>query len=196
VSETADQARTRRRWITLAEVVAVAGVLIAALTLYLNFADRRADQADKAAAAAKDAVAQARVELAGTVDGGTIALKDPRHDITDTTILFPKALGVGKQSPVEPRIDDAVFRRPLLKLTDGGPDAQTGRLPVLITTRFWDGDRTRSARGIYDIVWRTHGRRFFGRALTLEGFRLRQTGGDAAALERAWAAVKPAARQS
>uniref|UniRef100_UPI00397A2CDB hypothetical protein n=1 Tax=Salmonella sp. 6412 TaxID=3159581 RepID=UPI00397A2CDB len=82
------------------------GVLIAALTLYLNFADRRADQADKAAAAAKDAVAQARVELAGTVDGRTIALKDPRHDITDTTILFPKALGVGKQSPVEPRIDD------------------------------------------------------------------------------------------
>ncbi|MGQ7355397.1 hypothetical protein ACTGXY_11450, partial [Streptococcus suis] len=80
MSETADQARTRRRWITLAEVVAVAGVLIAALTLYLNFVDRRADQADKAAAAAKDAVAQARVELAGTVDGGTIALKDPRHD--------------------------------------------------------------------------------------------------------------------
>lgn len=191
MTETADQARTRRRWITLAEVVAVAGVVIAALTLYLNVSDRRADQAERAATAQKDAAVQARVELTGTVDGNTITLKDPRHDITDTTILFPKALGVGKQAPVEPEIDAAMFNRALLKLTDGGPDARTGRLPVLITTRYWDGDATRSARGLYDIVWRTHGRRFFGRALTLEGFRLRQTGGDAAALERAWDAAKP-----
>ncbi len=191
MTETADQARTRRRWITLAEVVAVAGVVIAALTLYLNVSDRRADQAERAATAQKDAAVQARVELTGTVDGNAITLKDPRHDITDTTILFPKALGVGKQAPVEPEIDAAMFNRALLKLTDGGPDARTGRLPVLITTRYWDGDATRSARGLYDIVWRTHGRRFFGRALTLEGFRLRQTGGDAAALERAWDAAKP-----
>ena len=191
MTETADQARTRRRWITLAEVVAVAGVVIAALTLYLNVSDRRADQAERAATAQKDAAVQARVELTGTVVGNAITLKDPRHDITDTTILFPKALGVGKQAPVEPEIDAAMFNRALLKLTDGGPDARTGRLPVLITTRYWDGDATRSARGLYDIVWRTHGRRFFGRALTLEGFRLRQTGGDAAALERAWDAAKP-----
>lgn len=191
MTETADQARTRRRWITLAELVAVAGVVIAALTLYLNVSDRHADQAARAAAAQKDAQAASRVELTGTVDGDAIALKDPRHDITDTTILFPKALGVGRQSPVEPRIDAEIFRKPLLKLTDGGPDAQTGRLPVLITTRYWDGDATRSARGLYDVIWRTHGRRLFGRALTLEGFRLRQTGGDVAALERAWKAAKP-----
>lgn len=191
MSETADQARTRRRWITLAELVAVAGVVIAALTLYLNVSDRRADEAARAAAAQKDATAQSRVALTGTVDDASVTLKDPRHDITDTTILFPKALGVGKQAPVEPRIDADMFRKPLLKLTDGGPDARTGRLPVLITTRYWDGDATRSARGLYDIIWRTHGRRFFGRALTIEGFRLRQTGGDAAALERAWAAAKP-----
>ncbi|WP_203309966.1 MULTISPECIES: hypothetical protein [Sphingomonas] len=191
MSETADQARTRRRWITLAELVAVAGVVIAALTLYLNVSDRRADEAARAAAAQKDATAQSRVALTGTVDDASVTLKDPRHDITDTTILFPKALGVGKQAPVEPRIDAEMFRKPLLKLTDGGPDARTGRLPVLITTRYWDGDATRSARGLYDIIWRTHGRRFFGRALTIEGFRLRQTGGDAAALESAWAAAKP-----
>lgn len=191
MSETADQARTRRRWITLAELVAVAGVVIAALTLYLNVSDRRADEAARAAAAQKDAAAQSRVALTGTVDDASVTLKDPRHDITDTTILFPKALGVGKQAPVEPRIDAEMFRKPLLKLTDGGPDARTGRLPVLITTRYWDGDATRSARGLYDIIWRTHGRRFFGRALTIEGFRLRQTGGDAAALESAWAAAKP-----
>lgn len=191
MSETADQARTRRRWITLAELVAVAGVVIAALTLYLNVSDRRADEAARAAAAQKDAAAQSRVALTGTVDDASVTLKDPRHDITDTTILFPKALGVGKQAPVEPRIDADMFRKPLLKLTDGGPDTRTGRLPVLITTRYWDGDATRSARGLYDIIWRTHGRRFFGRALTIEGFRLRQTGGDAAALESAWAAAKP-----
>ena len=43
-SERAEAAATRRRWITLAEVVAVAGVLIGALTLYTNWSDRRADE--------------------------------------------------------------------------------------------------------------------------------------------------------
>ena len=41
MSETSEQAKTRRRWLTLAELVAVSGLLIGALTLWLNWSDKR-----------------------------------------------------------------------------------------------------------------------------------------------------------
>ena len=65
MSESADQARTRRRWITLAEFVAVAGLLIGAATLYLNWSDRREDRVEKIQAAAAEGKAKARVTLEG-----------------------------------------------------------------------------------------------------------------------------------
>ena len=51
MNETPDQARTRRRWISLAEIATIAGLLIGAGGLYLNWQDRREDQAEKASAA-------------------------------------------------------------------------------------------------------------------------------------------------
>ena len=192
-SETADQANTRRRWITLAEVVAVAGVLIAALTLYNGWADRRADQADRAAAQAGEARERSRIDLTASVkDGGkTLVLSDDKHDLRDMTVTFPKALGVATQSPAETAIDAGWFDAPMLKLTDGGADDRTGRLPVLIGVTYWDGDVARTSTGIYDIVWRTHGRTIFGRSFKVEGLRLRQRTGTAAMLEAAWTREKP-----
>ena len=191
--ETPDQAKTRRRWITLAEVVAVAGVLIAGLTLYSGWADRRADQAERVAAQAGAARAEARVDLVATVTGGgdTLTLRDEKHDIRDATFTFPKALGVAKQSPVEAAIDADWVSDALLKLTDGGADDRTGRLPVLIATTYWDGDTPRTTSAIYDIIWRTYGRALRGRGFKLEGLKLRQRGGTSAALDAAWAREKP-----
>jgi predicted negative regulator of RcsB-dependent stress response len=51
-TERREAAETRRRWVTLAEVLAVAGVLIAALTLWSNWSERNADKAEKASAKA------------------------------------------------------------------------------------------------------------------------------------------------
>lgn len=193
-NETADQKRTRRRWLTLAEFVAVAGVIIAALSLWQNHADRRADKADAAAASTAAAKDKSRVELTATVaDGGQrLLLADARHDISDVTIAWPRALGVPVQHPSgDPVIDAEPIAAPLLELTDGGADERTGRLPALITVTYVDGDDSRSASGLYDVVWETHGRFGRGRALTLIGLRLRQRGGDVATLEQAWARAKP-----
>lgn len=193
MSETAEQRATRRRWINLAELVAVAGVLIGALTLWLNWSDRRADKAEAAASAAAAAKERGRLELSATADGGdTLRLADARHDLTDVTIAFPKALGVATQRPAgEPAIEAKPFAGTLLKLTDGGADDRSGRLPVLVTASYLDGDATRTARGIYDVIWRTRGRLLQGRALELTGLRLRRRGGDQAALDAAWAREKP-----
>ncbi|SFP37653.1 hypothetical protein [Sphingomonas rubra] len=194
MKETAEQA-TRRRWITLAELVAVAGVLIAALTLYLGWSDRRADEAARQAETANSARDRSRVDLKAAVeDGGTaLALTDERHDLSELTVAFPRALGVATQRPAETAIDADWIAAPLLKLTDGGADARTGRLPVLLTVRYWDGDAARTATGIYDVIWRTEGRMLRGRTLSLEGLRLRERGGGQARLDAIWAREKPGA---
>jgi len=195
-TERREAAATRRRWVTLAEVVAVAGVLIAALTLWTNWSEHRADEADKIAAQSSAARERSRIELSAIVqDGGdTLLLKDARHDLQDVTVTFPRSLGVSPQRPpAEPVIEGAWFSAPLLKLTDGGSDDRAGRLPVFVSVQYFDGDTTRSASGIYDVIWKTEGRMLRGRALKLEGLRVRQRGGDQAKLDAIWAREKPAA---
>lgn len=195
MSETPDQASTRRRWITLAEVVAVAGVIIGALSLWNSWSERRADEASKAIERTATARAEARVDLFATPrnGGGELLLKDERHDLQDVAIVFPKPLGVAPQHPVADPVIDASsgLGEALRKLTDGGADDRAGRLPVLISVSYTDGDATRTATGLYDVVWRTEGRLLRGRTVKLEGLRLKQRNGTPAALAAAWAREKP-----
>ena len=194
MSETAEQKRTRRRWINLAELVALAGVLIAALTLWSNWADRRADQQEKAAEKTEAARAKSALLLDGVVedDGRTLKLTDADHQVRSIDVRFPASLGAGEhQALVEPRIEADWIAKPLLALTDGGPDAREGRLPMLITADWWDADAHHSSRAIYDLVWRTEGRFLRGRALRLEGVVLLERGGTPARLEAIWAREKP-----
>ena len=48
-AEKAEKAAIRRRWISLGEFVAVAGLIISALALWNGYTDRRTDQAEKQA---------------------------------------------------------------------------------------------------------------------------------------------------
>ena len=188
-SDRAEAAATRRRWVSLAEIVAVAGVLIGALTLWNSWSERRDAQAEKHLTAAQEAAKGRRVDLTATVEdnGRALTLKDESHDIRDVAFAFPKALGVARQQPVaDARVDAKWFEAPLLKLTDGGPDDRTGRLPTLVTVHYWDGDQLRRGNAIYDIVWRTEGRMLRGRALKLEGFKLHQRGATQAQLDALW----------
>jgi hypothetical protein len=193
-AERKEAAATRRRWVSLAEILAVVGALIAGLTLWSNWSDRRADEADKVAARASEQRAQSRVDLSAEVqDGGkALLLKDERHEIQDAVIAFPKTLGVAAQHPpADPVIEASAFEDAVLKLTDGGADDRTGRLPVLVTLSYLDGETTRTTRGIYDLLWKTEGRMLRGRSLTLTGMKVRQVRGDQAQLDAIWARAKP-----
>ncbi len=190
----AEAAATRRRWINLGEFIAVAGLIIAAVSLYLNWSDRRADDADKQIAAVKAARNEARFDIraVATANGGALVLQhDDRHPIRDATVTFPGDLGVGSKDTVGDSIDRGWFEQALLKASDSGPDKAGGRLPVLIALTYWDGDTPRTARGIYDIGWRTEGRFLLGRSLKLESLRLHELGGDQRRLDVIWAAEKP-----
>jgi hypothetical protein len=183
--------RSRRRWLTLAELVAVAGVLIAALSLYLTWSDKRESADEKATEAHKHAV----VQFEGTpIDkGATLQLTDPAHKVQSIGVTFPAALAAGThQALVAPRIEADWIKQPLLDLTRKGPDAQEGRVPVLITADWWDGDTHRRDRAIYDLAWKKGGELIRGHTLRLEGVALSERGGSQARIDRLWAQEKPA----
>lgn len=189
MSETTEERTRRRRWLSLAELVAVASVLIGALSLYLSWSDKRDAQAERAADVASKSKVERIVRLEGTVvdDGDSVDLADATHKVETIDVRFPAALGVAARDGVpKPRVELDWFKDALLKATDGGADDREGRLPVLVTAHWWDADVRRSDRAIYDLVWRTRGRTFAGRSLKLTGLVLRERGGTAKRLDALW----------
>jgi hypothetical protein len=193
----AEAAATRRRWLTLAEIVAIAGVIIAGLTLWNNWQAREADQAQQRAAAAEAASAARAgsvVTLTATPrhDGDMLALKDAQHNIQSIEMRFPTALGVAPQSStVDLALESGWFGKALLDATAAGPAEQSGRLPVLITADYWDGEQHRTDSAIYAVIWQSHGRLLRGRALELKGIVLeRRHGATQAAVDALWKAQK------
>jgi hypothetical protein len=196
----AEAAATRRRWINLGEFIAVAGLLIAGGSLYLNWSDHRADQADKQANAAKAERDSARFDVRAvpTANGAALLLQhDDRHAIRDATVTFPSALAVGSKDTVGDTIDREWFKHALLKSIEDSPDKKSGRLPVLIVLTYWDGDTPRTTRGIYDIGWKSEDGPIpvlSGRSLKLESLHLHELGGTQARLDAVWNGVKPKAK--
>lgn len=195
-AERAEERAIRRRWITLGEIVAIAAVAISALTFWSNYSERKSDDAERRAEKASAAEAKATVTLTGTPadDGKTLKLAAGGQDIQGVRVRFPAALALSPQeSLVEPRIEAKWFSAKLLDMTDGGPDTREGKLPVLITADWWDGERHLSETALYDIVWKTEGRVLRGRELTLKGLvlRRRMRADGPAQLDAAWTRAKP-----
>lgn len=188
-AEKAEARAIRRRWLTIGELVAVAGVIIAGVSLWVSWADKRDEASQKANAASKAAAAETRLDLRATVgDGGKqVVLSDPEHEILDTAVAFPRSLGASAQAPVLPRIESSWFGGAVLMATDKGADKREGRLPVLVTVSYRAGDATKQDRAIVELVWRTSGRILAGRELRIEAARIRERGGDQARIDALWA---------
>jgi len=191
--EKAEAAATRRRWINLGEFVAVAGLIIAGISLWLTWSDRRSDIADKQAEKSAEASASARYVVKTSVRGNDVVIDpDDRHSLGDINVVFPTALGVAAQTSATQTISTGWYQSALLKATDGGADRQTGKLPVLLTVNYMDDDKPLSTTGIFDIVWETKGGGLLGgRSLHVVGVRLHERGGSQKRLDALWT-VKPA----
>lgn len=198
--ERAEARALRRRWITIGEAVAVAGVVIAGLGFWNSYQERQDAAAERAverraegAAKAEQAKALSRVRLVtGEVDARGIALAAQEGcALQSTDLRFPAALGVPTRSTVVThRIEADWVAAPLLKATDGGDDRQEGRLPVLIAATCAGADGDHAETAIYDLLWRTEpGGVLSGRALRLRGLVRREGGGDAKRLDALWKGV-------
>ncbi|THD36624.1 MAG: hypothetical protein E7773_06335 [Sphingomonas sp.] len=190
----AEAAATRRRWINLGEFVAVAGLIIAAVSLWMTWHDRKADEADKQAEKTAAAQSEARYAVRSSLHGKDIVITaDDRHTLGDISVTFPSDLGVAPQTSATQTIPAGWYEKALLKATDGGADSQTGKLPVLLTVHYMDDDTPLSTTGVFDIVWRTNGRvPPLGRDLHILGMRLHERGGSQARIDALWKAGWPA----
>lgn len=161
--EPADQARRRWRWLTLAEILGVAAVVISGLTLWNNYRERTDAAAARASERHEASAAAQILLLRGTPDREgerlSLAPADNGQTIQGQTIAFPAALGVAPVETVsDSRIEARWFARALLHAR-GDADAAPGdaRLPVLITTRFFAGGAMHQDVAIYDLGYRIKG---------------------------------------
>ena len=193
--------RARLRWVTLGEAIAVAAVMISALTLYLGWQDRRQDRADKAAEAARTTAPEPfalRATMAREGASLAIAAVADTQVIQTQTIRFPPALQL---QPVvtngDPRIEASWFASSLKaarrKRDLPGDTRGDARLPVMIETDYLARDRVSTARAYYDVGYVLEGRLLGGRTLRLRGLSLigQAPSGTAAAdrrLSTLWAA--------
>ncbi|MHA6723065.1 hypothetical protein [Sphingomonas sp. RS2018] len=177
--------------------MAVAGVVIAGLTFWSGYQDRRDAAAEKETARRSDAAEKNaqrhRVTLTtSAIDRSGIELRSQADCPLQTTkIIFPTTLGVGdKTTVVTHRIEAEWLATPMLKLTDGGADRREGRVPVMIAATCTADDGDRSETATYDLLWRTEpGGLLSGRAFMLRGLVRRQPGGDQRRLDAMWKGV-------
>jgi hypothetical protein len=172
----AEAAATRRRLITLAEILGVIAVLISGLTLWNAWQERTGAEADKAAERRAASAEAQTLLLRGTADReGTrlsLAAADSGQTIQTQTIAFPSPLGVAAVDTVsDPRIEAGWFDRALLRAR-GDADESRGdeRMPIALTTAFYAGGAMHRETSIYDLGYRVEGGGLLG------GHRIRLRG--------------------
>lgn len=198
----AEASATRRRWITLGEVLTVIAVLISALTFWNNWNQRSVDHAQKTAEANRAAMHSGMLVLASTNVGKRELVLKPassEQSVQNQHIAFPTALGVPPADTTgEPRIDAAWFEHALIKARGAAHLPNNGHgdapLPVAITTRFLvDGDE-RTDIALYDIGYSMSAGWFGSHSITLRGVSLiaRVKGNTAQArLDARWSRAFP-----
>jgi len=187
-------ARTRRRWITLGEVIGILALAISAASWWDGHQEK-AREAVRVVAPAAPLVLTATADAAHAV----LALKPARADqiIQTQTLFFPAAVrGSTVDTTGNARIEAGWLGGLVDAVGDGkaAAEARTHRVAIGIETVFVAGDRTRTDRAIYDIGYRLHGRFLRGTTVELEGVSLvrANVGADLQKrLDARWAAQRP-----
>jgi hypothetical protein len=200
MSDDSAQGKARRwRWITFAELLAVATVLLSALALYDSHRARTQEDSERAAAKGQEALRVDRLTLVGTArdDGRSLRLAPAvgTQVVQSQLIRFPGALGVAPaQTTGDPRLEAEWFAGGLKKARHeaGQSDDSVGdeRLPIAIETRYLADGVIRTDRAIYDVGYTISGQFLGGSRVTLRGLALvgRPAGDLAAELDRRWSA--------
>ena len=178
-SEKAEAAAIRKRWLTLGEIVAIAGLIISAIAFWNSWDQRQSDESERRQEKAVETRVKTAVLLRGTPqrNGAVLLLTDPDHPVQRVTITFPSAFGLSPQtSSVDPQIEAEWLHAKLLLIAEKSDDERRGSIPVMIASNYWQGDELIVDRAIYDLAWRIRGRFLQGRIVQLRGLALRERG--------------------
>jgi len=206
MGETPTERKRRLRFLTLAELVGIAAVIIAALGYWDSHRDR-AQTAQERAAEAREKQAEAREGalklsflMTGSPQGGGDSLRlasvHPEQVIQNQTISFPSEIrGEAVQTTGNSRIEAGWIEGGLTKAEHARNDKQHhGRLPVGIATTFIEDGQTKTDTALYQLGYASHPRMLRSDKVELEGLSLirRGVGGDMqAAVDTVWTRQNP-----
>jgi hypothetical protein len=199
MSESRSSRRLPIRWLTLAELVGILALVVAALGWWDNHRERlqqdqeRAAEAKGRAEGARRESLKASFLLIGQVESGgrrvRLASAHPDQVIQTQTLMFPSAM---QRDPVEttgnPRLEADWLEGGLKKA--GVKAGQPRRVPVGVVTTYVEDGEMKTDRSVYAVAATLEGRFLRGSRLTMDGISLvrRGVGGDLqAAVDAAWA---------
>jgi hypothetical protein len=181
--------RLKLRGLSLAEIVGIAALLVAALAYWDTHRDtvarEKAQAADAATQAAKDTFLM-RGDIGG--DGAVIRLTPARADqvIQTQSLWFPKAVRAEKvEINGDPRVEADWIAKGVRASA-----SKSGHMPVAVETVYIQDGQARTDRAIYNLAYSLHHRLLQGDLVKLQGLSLARHGvsGDLQAeADKRWA---------
>lgn len=192
--EKQEAARVRRRWLNLGELLAVAAVVISALTFWNSYRERTNSEANAQAAAEKSTRSAAILtfKASPSSDGRTLALT-PRSDtqvVQSQTISFPTALNLDPVSTTgDARIERGWFDSALAKARKAAgakyDEAGDARVPVMIVTNFLVDGEPKVDRALFEIGYEAQHAFLSGTTIRLKGLSRVEAAKDEASGKKA-----------
>jgi hypothetical protein len=171
------------RWLTLAEFVGLAALVIAGLGYWDAHRERGIQERDRAAALAerqaelKAASIRPGFLMTGAVEGAGTKVRltsvHPEQVIQTQTVWFPILIHADSiETTGNPRIEAAW----LDGLAKAAGKARSGRVPVGVQTVYIEDGQTKTDRALYKLGYRLHPRLLGGPKVELEGLSLARRG--------------------
>ncbi|CAN5545800.1 hypothetical protein BH10PSE4_BH10PSE4_45110 [soil metagenome] len=187
MSETSPK-RLPIRWLTLAEIVAVAALVITGLSFWDSHRERVRDDRERSVATSErraEAQAAARkmtfVMTGVREEGGEIVRLTSVNEgqvVQTQTLWFPAELRSDSvETTGNPRLEVGWIEKGLRKHAG---KARTGRVPVGVLTVFIEDGQTKTDRAVYQLGYSLHPRALRADKVELEGLSLarRNVAGD------------------
>ncbi len=174
------EARTRRRWITMGEIIGIAALVISALSYWDAHQERVAPPTPPAVAPAKAKPLVLTGTLSAAHDRIDLHLASSDDVIQTQTIRFPAAVRADAVDTTGNARIEALWFESGLRTALRGAKLHAGRhrLAVGIETVYVAGDATRTDRAVYDIGYTLHERLLRPDAVAIEGVSLVEHTGD------------------
>ena len=165
-SESEAKRKSRLRWITLGEAIAIAALIISAVGVWISW---KGEDAKPTTVVEKKTTVP--LVLRGKVadDGKELEITPADSEHALQTLMIKTGAG----APIEVGSDGSLSASEFQSaLGDKAPDAKgTNRMSVQITTRYVEGGADKSATGSYVVAFRwDDGGLFGGRSLRFVGF--------------------------
>jgi hypothetical protein len=206
MNETPTERKRRLRFLTLAEFVGIAALVIAGLGYWDTHRERtltekeRAQEAQEKKAEAKAGALKLAFLMTGSPEGGgdrlRLASVHAEQVIQTQSLIFPSEVrGDTAETTGNPRLEAGWIEGGLSK-AEHGRDVKKphGRLPVGVVTVYIEDGQTKTDRSIYLVGYSAHPRILRADKVELEGLSLLQRGvGEnvQAAVDGVWSRQNP-----